>query len=356
MSGKLFYVCLLILLAFHSAKSQFQTSELVKIADGVYGMIASEARMNPVESNSIFIIGSDYVTVFDTNRTPTASQAVIAEIRKLTDKPVRYVINSHWHEDHTSGNQSYLETFGKVDFIAHRNTREDMQNRTAKNMKTALDSYTTGIPRIEEMLKIGIKRDGSKLTEAERADYVKRLVVYKEFLQKLLPIRLVLPTITFDKSFTLYQDDREIQIMHFGRGNTRGDVVVYLPKEKVLLTGDLVVHPVPFAFSSYYEDWIKTMKELQKLETVAIVPGHGPIMQDKNHVILVTELLESLYKQVQDSIAKGMSLEETRKAINLDSFRDKMAGNDADRLATWNESIITSAINQVYKEIKGEPK
>src|SRR3712207_1660307 len=115
------------LLTCSAASAQAQKFEVSKIADGVYGVIFSEPRMDPVESNSLVVVGDDGVLVLDANRTPAGARSVIAEIRKLTDKPVRYVVNSHWHDDHVFGNQSYKEAFPGVEFVAHRNTREDME-------------------------------------------------------------------------------------------------------------------------------------------------------------------------------------------------------------------------------------
>lgn len=333
-------------------KAQNQKLDVVKIADGVYGMIYSEARMNPVESNSIVIIGNEYVIVFDAHRTPAAAQTTIAEIRKLTAKPVRYVITSHWHDDHIFGNQAYQEAFPGVEFIAHKNTREDMKNRASLNIQRGIDAYETGIPRIEESLAKGVKSDGSAISAEERASITKKLTVYKEFLPKIKPIRLVLPTITFEERFTLYQDAREIQLLYFGLGNTRGDIVLYLPKEKVLLCGDLLVHPVPFAFGSHLGEWIKTMKEVQKIDAQVIIPGHGPVMSDKIYLNAVTELLESIFNQVKDSVARGLSLEETRKAVDLKAYHEKWVGQDIDREDTWKGSILTSAIDQTYKDVK----
>lgn len=105
---------------------QLQTMSMAKIADGVYGAIYSEMHDDPVHSNSLIVIGDDGVAVVDADYTPAGARATIAEIRKLTKLPVRYVITTHWHDDHVFGNQESQIAFPGVEFVAHRRTRESM--------------------------------------------------------------------------------------------------------------------------------------------------------------------------------------------------------------------------------------
>lgn len=345
-----------VLLSCSAASAQAQKLEMVKIADGVYGAIFSEPRIDPVESNSLVVIGDDSVLVLDANRTPAGARGVIAEIRKLTDKPVRYVVNSHWHDDHIFGNQSYKEAFPQVEFVAHRNTREDMEKLAFPHIQGGVDRFTKAIADAESQLGTGAKPGGEKLTDKERAQLSYELKVYKDVLPELKTIRLVLPTITFDQRLTLYLGGREVQILYFGRGNTRGDVAVYLPRERVLATGDLLVHPVPFAYGSFLGEWIQSMKRLRELDASVIVPGHGPLMRDKEYVNTVVALLESVVSQVQDAVKRGLSLEETRKAVNVESFRRRLAGDDPVRLETFDDSIMRVGVERAYREARGELK
>ena len=350
------WIVVVLLLAHASASAQSQTLEMVKLAEGVYGAIFSEPRMDPVESNSLIVIGDDSVLVLDANRTPATARAVVAEIRKLTDKPVRYVVNSHWHDDHIFGNQSYKEAFPQVEFVAHRNTREDMEKLAFPHIQGGINRFTKALSDAETQLKTGAKPNGEKLTDKERAQLGEEVKVYRDVLPKIKDIRLVLPTVTFDQRLTLYQGAREIQILYFGRGNTRGDVAVYLPRERVLATGDLLVHPVPFAYGSFLGEWIDAMKKMRELDARVIVPGHGPVMRDKEYVDTVIALLESVVSQVRDAVKRGLSLEETRKAVKLEEFRRRLAGDDPVRVETFDDSIMRVGVERAYKEAKGELK
>ncbi|HEX8493812.1 MAG TPA: MBL fold metallo-hydrolase [Pyrinomonadaceae bacterium] len=349
-----YWLVLVILLAPSLTKAQGQKLEVVKITDGVYAALVSEPRFDPVESNAVILINNDSVLVVDANRTPAAARATIAEIRKLTDKPVRYVVNTHWHDDHIFGNQSYLEAFPQVEFIAHQNTREDMKTLAFPHIQRGIERWTKVLADAENQSAKGVKPNGEAMSAQEKAELRAQLEVYREFLPKIKTIKLTLPTMTFDKRLTLHQGTRTIEILYFGNGNTRGDVVVYLPQEKVLIIGDLLVHPVPYAYGSFIKDWVGTMKRVREIDAQVIIPGHGPVLRDKEYMNIVIALLESVTKQVEDAVKRGLSLEETRKAVNLESFRLRLAGTDAVRNDTFNTSILQSAINQAYKQAKAE--
>lgn len=345
-----YWLVLVFLLIHPLAEAQSQKLEIVKVADGVYGAIVSEPRFDPVESNAVIIVNDDSVLVVDANRTPAAARATIAEIRKLTDKPVRYVVNTHWHDDHIFGNQSYREAFPRVEFIAHENTREDMRGLAFPHIAGGIKRWTKVLADAENQLLKGTKADGSAMNAQEKAELSEQLKVYREFLPRVQSIQLTLPTITFDHKLTLHEGKRTIEILYFGKGNTRGDTLVYLPQEKVLITGDLLVHPVPYAYGSFIAEWTGTMKKVREIDAQIIIPGHGPVMRDKEYLNVVINLLESVTRQVDDAVRRGLSLEETRKAVNLESFRVRLAADDPVRNDTFNTSILQSAITQAYKQ------
>ena len=280
---------------------------------------------------------------------------MIAEIRRLTDRPVRYVANSHWHDDHVIGNEAYLEAYPGVTFVAHHHTREDGLESVPRNIRSALDAYVTRIPQIEEALRTGIKTDGSPMTEEERVDMAHRLSVYKPFLEKIRSAQFVPATLTFDRSLTLWQGDREVRLLHLGAGNTRGDVVLYLPGDRIVATGDLLVHPVPFAFGSNIAAWADTLTALRALDTAIIVPGHGPVMRDHAFMEDVAALLAEITRQVRDGVARGLSLEEVRSSLQLEAFRDRIAGDDPARLGTWEGSIVAAAVKSAYEQAPRTP-
>jgi glyoxylase-like metal-dependent hydrolase (beta-lactamase superfamily II) len=304
---------------------------MVKIADGVYSAIRNEGQTGEADGNSTVIINDEDVVVVDTDITPSSARAVLAEIRKLTDKPVRYVINTHWHDDHIFGNMVYQDAFPQVDFIAHANTRTGILTGATENLKKRHEFFPQAVTNLGKELAEGKDQEGKPLTEESRKERTARLEYFKKAAAEYESVRLVPSTITLDKEMTLYRGKRVIRLLYLGRGNTEGDLVIYLPQEKVLITGDLLVNPVPFSFGSFLGEWIQTMGKLRALEADTIIPGHGPIQKDRQYLDLVVSLLESTLKQTQEAVKKGLSLEDTRKAVDLESFRVKLAGDDPGR-------------------------
>jgi cyclase len=332
------------------AAAQNQSLEMVKLADGVYAAIYSEFRMDPVEGNTLLVVTSDGVVVFDTGRTPHTARNIIAEIKKLTDKPVRFVVNSHWHDDHVFGNQAYEEAFPGVQFIAHRETRAEMIAQSIPSLKTyGVDYWNKMSAGFEDRLAKGVTSDGKPLTDAQKTRLTEQIRTIRGFLPKIDEQRIVLPTVVTDNALTLHLGGQEIRVLHLGLGNTRGDLVLYLPRERVVATGDLLVHPTPFAYGSFPAEWVATLKSVRALDATTIVPGHGPLMRDTAYLDLVIELLESLVAQVEDAVRRGLSLEETRKAVDVTRFRERMAEGDSFRSAMFNDSIVRVAVESAYK-------
>ena len=147
---------------------------------------------------------------------------------------------------------------------------------------------------------------------------------------------------------------REVQVRHGGRGNTAGDVYVYLPKEKILVTGDLLVRPVPYAFDGYPTEWIRTLESLSALDANTIVPGHGEVMHDKGYLLNVIALMKSAVAQVEAQLRRSSeaSLADVTKAVDLKGFREDLAGGDPTGAGFFDVSMGTKFVELAYHELK----
>jgi cyclase len=320
--------------------------DVVKLATDVYAIEWREMPIHP-EPNVTIIINSRDVVVVDTSIFPSTAKTIIAEIRKLTPKPVRYVINTHWHDDHVFGNATFREAWPGVEFIAHPNTRIDA---AAEAFGKIPEDLTNNQKRIDEY-KAMLKPD---LTPEKRKgiDYV---LEYSERYKREIPsVHELLPDVLVTDSITLDRDGHAIEIHYLGRGNTRGDVVVWLPKEKILATGDLVVAPSPFGMESYYSDWVGTLDRMMKFDATTVVLSHGPVQHDLTYVRSVRDLLQTLVEQVKSEVAKGATLEEVKQRVKLSSWRDKLA-NDLEKRC-FDAFFLDPAVEGAYKEAKGEPR
>ncbi len=267
------------------ALNSFQT---VRVADGIYAFLAPET-LALVSGNSIAIIGSDAVMVVDTGHFPSATRKMIAEIRRLTNRPVRFVVNTHWHPDHHSGNFVYREEFPEVAIISTEYTREQIEKQSGKYDQP--EKLSAIVEAMREQLASGKKRDGSALSPGDREVLGVVVAEAEQAIPELRQVTLVRPVLGFEQRLILHLGGRDVEVMFLGRGNTGGDAVVYVPQSKVLITGDLLVAPIPYAYGSFFSDWIQTLRRLRAMEAIAIVPGHGPVEHDERYLELVENLL-----------------------------------------------------------------
>lgn len=325
----------------------------IAIADGIFLFISPDQDPLEVNGNSIVVVNEHDVLVFDTNVLPSSARAVLAEIRKITDKPVRYVVNSHWHPDHWDGNEVYAKEFPDLEIIASSETRRLMENTMNVYGKTLLAIVAPANKDMEEQLRTGKGSDGKPLAEKDRHDIEDTFRKEKAFMAEYQGMHPTLPTLTYDNKVTLYHGGREFRVMHFV-GNTAGDSVAYLPKEKILLAGDLLTAPVPFGADSHPRSWIESLKTLERLDVEVIIPGHGEALRDKKYLQLVRESLESVTDQVHEALRRGMTLEETRKFVKFDTIQPKFTHDDANLNAEFDGNFATPIVRQVYDEATEE--
>lgn len=316
-----------------------QSFDIVPVADGVYAAIGKQG----VFCNAAFIVNTDDVLVVDTHLRPSWARDLIAEIRKVTDKPVRYVVNTHWHGDHVQGNQAYVNAFGsRVEYLAQHMTRDDMVSKAIPSVQQSLNKdVPEAIANLEKRLAEGKNAQGQPLTTEARAALERSLASQKAYLEELKTIQISLPTITFERSLVLHKPDRTIHILYFGKGHTRGDVVVFLPKERVVVSGDLLTNGIPFTRDSYPSFWAGTLESIEKLDWQKAIPGHGDVQPDKEQIRKLIAYMRDLASEVKQAVGKGMSLEDTLKTVNLSrhaaSFPNFAAANPQAITRAWNE-------------------
>lgn len=337
------------LLFVTSAAAQSFTIE--KVADGVYVSRRTEAPGLLFDSNSIFIINDADVIVVDTNFTPAAARANIAELRKLTTKPVRYIVNTHWHDDHITGNGAWREAYPGVEFIGHTSSREDMAGVGAKNRAGLAANLDGTIGLFRAKLEKGESIAGGAISDDERTSYASDLSHLERYKAEASKVEILPPTIAVSDTLTLYRGDRTIVIRHLGRAHTAADLVVQLPKENIVITGDLVVWPVPLVGStSFPASYAATLEKLLALKPATFIPGHGPVMHDDAYVQLELRLLRSLVDQTREAKTRGETLEQARKSVNLDTFRKAFAGDSKSLAFVFATYVSGSGVAAAYNE------
>jgi len=278
------------------------------MADGVYAAIAKPVYKT--NCNAAIILLGDSVLVVDTHSKPSAARALIEQIKKITDQPVRYVVNTHFHWDHYQGNQAYPSSWpAGVEIISSRATRENIEHRGIPRVKYEIATMPKEIGQLNSDLAAATDR---KQKEGLRT----KLEQAESYLAELQSMQFTLPTLTFDRSLILYRATRTVQFLWLGNAHTDGDVWVYLPKEKILICGDALHGWTPFMGDSYPFDWIQTIDAAEKLDFDQALGGHGDVMHGKQ----TFELWKAYFRDLLDETARiygeGASLEEAQKQVS----------------------------------------
>jgi len=347
--------------AAHAAAEQKFVNEeydLQKVADGVYSFIAPESDSGVVQSNCTVVIGEDAALVVDTGQFPSLAERMVADIRKLTNKPVRYVVNTHWHFDHVWGNGVFRNAYPGVALISTEFTREFVEDQGPKVLATQRADNKKQAADYRRFVGDGKYPSGHAVSDESKRSLT-RLADTLEHIDAEFPLTVhTPPTIGFEKELTINLGKREVKVMWLGRANTGGDAILFLPDVKVLIAGDTVVYPSPIATGSYMSEWPIVLQKMMEMNASTIIPGHGPVMHDASYLRTLIELFQALTSQVKLAVSQGLSLEDTRKKVTLAEFKDRFAGFA--RTELWKNdgfaTFLQGAVDRAYQEATGKLK
>ena len=307
------------------AKSQAQSAspypviagkayKFAKITDGIYYATATGSIVTG--SNNVAIIGDRDVLVVDTGTSPAAARAFQEDLKAITSKPIRYVVNTHFHYDHTDGNQVYA---GKADIIAHEYVKYAIENMNVLHSEPFQTSQLTNVPnRIEDLKKqIAGESDSARKTALQQ-----QLTVAQQGWEQIKEIKPTAPNVTYSKQKILDLGGREVRLLFLGRGHTNGDTIVYLPKERIVCTGDLMESQIAYMGNAQFDEWIATLDALKKLDFNLDLPGHGVPFKDKNLITAFQGYLRDFMKQAADLRKQGMSADQVAQKVDLTAYKN----------------------------------
>jgi glyoxylase-like metal-dependent hydrolase (beta-lactamase superfamily II) len=331
----LLFVFLLLPITCRAAEDLF---DIKPMADGVYAAIAKPAYK--VNCNAAIIILGDGVLVVDTHSKPSAARALIEQIKKLTPKPVKFVVNTHFHWDHYQGNEAYPSSWpAGIEIISSEATRQNIER--------------IGVPRIKNEIVTmpqeiaNLKKDLEKATGAEQRKTIEDNIRQAEtYFSELKLIQVTLPTMTFDRSLILRRGSRTVEILWLGRAHTDGDVFVFLPNEKVLVTGDALHGWTPFMGDSYPYEWIKTLDAAEKLDFNLVLGGHGDVMHGKLRFELWKQYFQDLMDRTAAAYAEGATLDQAQKSVS-----EFLTRKYADRFDPNFPKSVTANVTKAYQVI-----
>jgi glyoxylase-like metal-dependent hydrolase (beta-lactamase superfamily II) len=304
-----------------------------RVADGVYYATPS-GSMN-VGANSPILVNEREAIVVDSEITPAAARAIVADLKAITDKPVRYVIDTHYHYDHAFGNQVF-DADAQV-IIGHDNTRKRLSTPESMRQYTFLNSVNP-IPERVEALK---KRITTETDPAQKSTLERQVANSLAYLEQVKEVKVTPPNVSFDKTMTLVRGAREIRLIYLGRGHTDTDVVVYLPKERIVATGDLMESVISYAGDSYPEEWIATLEKLKELDFDTVMPGHGVVFKGKDKITAFQKYLRDVIAQVTALRKQGLSAEDAAARVDVTAYRNDFA-------SIRGVGIDPSAVRRIY--------
>ena len=276
-----------------------QTSPVRELAPGVYFYFGDELQHKP--TNCVWIIFNEYVLVIDANY-PWGAKEIISEIRKTTTKPIRFVFNTHYHHDHSFGNCVFADAGATI--VSTKQTLEEMKTLG----QIEWDQNYSG--------------------------------------QSLKGYRRVFPDLTFDRRLIFDDGEHRVELMNMGQAHTKSDAVVYLPKERILITGDLFVNGNPWGNNledphADYDKWLHVLDTLISWNAKTIVPGHGEL-GSTSLLIQQRDFLADLLRQVRQGFQSGKSIEELLNEIDLSKYP----------LYGKNKISIARSARAIYKKLK----
>jgi glyoxylase-like metal-dependent hydrolase (beta-lactamase superfamily II) len=324
----------------------------VEIAPGVFVVLNTDPLGLANHSNSAYIVTGDDVVLVDTQFTRARTADVLRIARDGSRRKIGVLINTHWHDDHTFGNQVVRQGNPSVEIIATTQTKRDMAGIGVSNRKQQVAGAPDGLRFFHACVDSNKTVDGKAMSPEERKAYTSTIAIVEQYLAEQPQFELTLPTKTFDDKLVLRRGQHAIEIRHLGPAVTDGDAVVWLPVERILIAGDIVDNPLPFAYRCNVNGWIAALDAIKKLEPRIIVPGHGEIMHDMQGVDRLRSVLVSIRDQTHAAVVKGDSLQAVQKSVKVDDLRAAIVGKNKMLEFLFDGFFLAPAVQSAYGEAK----
>lgn len=348
-----------------SPRDSTSTAERSKeqLADGVYVIRHEDAPDAFPQGNTTVIVGSREALVIDSCYLPSSAAQDVADIRAWTAAPVRWLVNTHWHYDHTMGNGVYRDAFPGIRVVAHVETRKQIAGYNPQ----WFENFPKRADLFRQAITSGKDANGRTLTAGEIAEYERALAgldpVGREF-QPLAARTDLVPDVSFDRELAIDLGGRVVRLVHLGRGNTAGDVVAWLPEERLVVAGDLLDHPVPYLGGGYPVEEVATLQALARLGPATIVPGHGMVLRGEygsGYLRQVIEFLETVVGAVDAEVhrvgAGPRKLDPVKAGvlarIPVAEWRQRFVGDDQEAGDFFEGFALDGAITAAYAALSG---
>jgi len=329
-----------------SVSPQPKLFDIQKVADGAYAAIARPQAL--INCNAVIFENAKDLLIVDAHSKPSAAAALVAQIRReVTQKPIRYIVNTHFHWDHTQGDAAYRRLAPGAELVASSKTREFLSKLGTIRARESREQARASLDDYHHRLE-------AAKTPEDKQQLVRTIAEINAYIAEMRNYQPELPDITFDTSLVVDEKERELHLAFRGRGHTGGDVVVFCPQNKVLATGDLLHGWFPFIGDGYPREWPKTLATLKELPFETVVGGHGQAQQGDKRLNQMANYIAELTETVGAQKAQGRSLEDIQSAMSVssphaldDDYRSFLISQSGDNVA---KSVKTN-IAEVYSRL-----
>jgi glyoxylase-like metal-dependent hydrolase (beta-lactamase superfamily II) len=287
--------------------------DIEKVADGVYAAIA---RPEPLlNCNAAIFENSADLLIVDTHSKPSAVTALVSQIRReITKKPVRYVVNSHFHWDHTQGTSSYKKIAPHADVVASEATRNLLSANGVERLKKSAEETAKSLESYKE--KLGASKDPQEKAALQRL--VRDSSAYLAEMRNYTP---ELPNVTFDRDLIIHDKSHDLHLAFRGRAHTSGDVMVFCPQKKVIATGDALHGFTPFIADGYPSEWQTTLLHFAEFPFEHVIGGHAAVQHTRKRLYQMGNYITELTDLVSRNKKGHKTLEQIQQLVTPDKLK-----------------------------------
>lgn len=338
---------LLVLSGGARAADEFSVTQL---KDKVFAVMRNDPPGYAVESNSGFIECADHLVVIDAQSNDATTGRVLAAIRRQTNKPVRYLINTHWHDDHIVGNHIYRDAFPSMQFIGHAASLDYLPTQGKVNREQFHRAIPGVLQNFRKALQSGRNSAGKPMSDEQRRSLESDIRLGEGYATVPNDFVAILPDIAVKDKYSIRDAGCVIDVLALGGAHTTGDLVVHLPEQGVVFVGDIVGWPVPLVGpeQSRVREWPGTLTRIRNLKAAMVMPGHGPVMRDNAHIDRIINLMSTLTRRVDGLRVGSDTLDAARARLNLSDLRREFAGGSEVNGALFDGYVAGPAVTNVW--------
>jgi glyoxylase-like metal-dependent hydrolase (beta-lactamase superfamily II) len=331
---KMVAIFILTVFFFTITSAQIKISFVVKkITNYIY--IVHPQKVNRVNNTSTIILSPGYLTVVESQTDEFMATELIKAIRsKISRLPIKYLINTHFHLDHVLGTNAFVKENPSIVIITHELTAKIMEQKT----KTDKDQLAASLMQKAISTR---KQAGQEKNKEKRSELLTAANDIEKYSKDLAASTIIFPTVTFRDSLTIWDNRLHIQLKFLGGGHTPGDIVLLIPEEKFLITGDLVHDFEPLFWDADIDNWLLVLDKIKSLDFDYFVGGHGDVHKGKEIIDFWKEYIEEVKTKTIKAVEDGVSLTDFQKSLSLESFTSLQMNDYGKRIQQFRSSYMS---------------